>query len=110
MLTEQQKAFVHYWEENRMRKKKVMNQLTIGLPLAVALVTAIGISAFSGWYKRADMIINTHASTIPVILIAAIGIVVFITIFSVRHRWDLNEQQYREFLSRKDETNASKPS
>jgi hypothetical protein len=36
-------------------------------------------------------------------LVAVILIVIFVSIFSVRHKWDINEQRYRELLSKKDD-------
>jgi uncharacterized membrane protein len=104
MITEEEKAFLKYWEENRLRKKKVMRQLSAGLPMAVVLVVAIFANFFSGWYKRAAMIMGREGSSLlPVLLIASLLIVVFVIVFSVRHRWDLNEQRYLELRSRKNE-------
>ncbi len=103
MLTQNEKDFVDYWEHNRIRKKKVLKQLYVGLPLGVLIVAAIFINFFSGWDKRAQMIINTDPSLILVVMIASLLIVVFIAIFSVRHNWDLNEQRYKELLARRDE-------
>jgi FtsH-binding integral membrane protein len=102
MLTQNEKDFVDYWEHNRIRKKKVLKQLYVGLPLGVLIVAAIFINFFSGWDKRAQMIINTDPSLILVVIIASLLIVVFIAIFSVRHNWDLNEQRYKELLARRD--------
>jgi len=103
MLTEDEKKFVAYWEIHRGRKKKLLKQLAIGLPLAVAMVIGIFVNFFSGWYKRADMELRSNSSLIIVIVIAALLIVVFTTVFSARHQWDQNEQRYREFLSKKDQ-------
>ena len=103
MLTEEEIKFIDYWERNRIRKKKVLKQLFVGLPLGVLLVTAIFINFFSGWDKRAEMIVNADPSLILVIIIAALLIVIFIAIFSVRHKWEMNEQRYKELLSRLDE-------
>jgi FtsH-binding integral membrane protein len=103
MLSQNEKDFVDYWEHNRIRKKKVLKQLYVGLPLGVLIVAAIFINFFSGWDKRAQMIINTDPSLILVVIIASLLIVVFIAIFSVRHNWDLNEQRYKELLARRDE-------
>lgn len=102
MLTEDEKKFVEYWETHRLSKKKLLKQLAIGLPLSTVLVIAIFANFFSGWYKRADMEIRTQSSMILVLVIAALLIVIFISIFSVKHNWDLNEQRYREFLAKKD--------
>jgi uncharacterized membrane protein len=102
MLTEHENRFIDYWEHNRIRKKKVLKQLSVGLPLGVLLVIAICINFFSGWYRRAQMMINTDPSIILVIIIASLLIVIFIAIFSVQHNWDLNEQRYRELVARRD--------
>jgi membrane protein YdbS with pleckstrin-like domain len=103
MLTEEENGFIGYWENNRLRKKKVWRQLSIGLPLAVVLVIAIFANLFSGWDKRAEMEMNKEQSSlILVLLAAALLIVTFIVIFSARHRWDLNEQRYKELLNRRD--------
>lgn len=102
MLTKEEENFIIFWEHERVRKKKVLRQLYVGLPLATILIITIFINAFSGWYKRADMELKTEEkSLIPVLAIAAILIVIFLVIFSARHRWDLNEQRYRELLARK---------
>jgi membrane protein YdbS with pleckstrin-like domain len=102
MLTEDESRFVAYWETHRNSKKKLVKQLAVGLPLSVALVIAIFVNFFSGWYKRAEMIMRTQTSLILVLVIAAISIVIFMSVFSAKHRWDQNEQRYREFLAKKD--------
>ena len=103
MVTEQEKKFIEYWEIHRLHKKKLLKQLAIGLPLSAAMVLAIFVNFFSGWYKRADMELRSNSSLIIVIVIAALLIVVFTTVFSARHQWDQNEQRYREFLAKKDQ-------
>ena len=83
--------------------KKLLKQLAIGLPISVAIVIAIFINFFSGWYKRADMMIRSQTSLILVLVIAALLIVVFVAVFSAKHQWDLNEQRYKEFLAKKEQ-------
>jgi hypothetical protein len=103
MLTKEEESFVEYWQQHRSRKKLRFRQLLVGLPLGVAIVLGILVNFFSGWYKRADMEINSMSpSQLLTIIIAAVGIIIFITLFSAKHRWDINEQYYRELLSKKD--------
>lgn len=102
MLTEEEKQFVTYWEVERLRKKKLLRQLSVGLPLSSVLVLAIVINFLSGWYKRADMEIRSSSSLIIVLLVASAGIVVFTTVFSAKHKWDINEQRYQELLKKQD--------
>lgn len=108
MLTPEEKAFVDYWSANRLRRKRVWKQLALGLPLGVMLVIAIFVNFFSSWYKKAEMVRNEatlrgDASLVWVLLVAALLIVIFIVIFSVRHKWDINEQRFRELQAREDQ-------
>ena len=101
MLNDQEKEFIAFWEANRLRQKKFIKYIQYGLPLGVAIGFGILINVVSGWYKQASMIINADPSLILVLLIGLILIIIFISIFTVRHRWDLNEQRYKELLSRR---------
>lgn len=101
MLTKHEEDFIKYWSSQRQRKKQFLRKLSIGLPLAVMIVAALIINFLSGWYEEADKDIKSNSSVIIVVLIAAIAIVIFITIFSARHKWDQNEQHYQELLNRK---------
>jgi uncharacterized membrane protein YesL len=105
MLSQQEKDFIIYWENNRERRKKVIKQLFIGLPLGTLFVALILISSLSGWYKRAAMTINVDSSLVIVLLIASLLIVAFIVVFSVRHQWEMDEQQYLELKSRDKKNN-----
>lgn len=103
MLSEEEKYFIEYWEINRLRKRKVWKQLAIGLPAGVAIVAAIFINLFSRWDKKADMAMQKEKpSLIIVLVIASLLIVSFIVIFSARHRWDMDEQHYKELMAKKD--------
>jgi membrane protein YdbS with pleckstrin-like domain len=104
MYTEEEKGFISYWEQNRNKKKRLVWQLAAGLPLAALLSGGIFITYFSGWYTRAVMIINLNSSGVLVVLAGLILTVVFVVVFSAHHRWDMNEQRYRELLSRKDKS------
>jgi len=101
MLTEEEKGFIEYWRDNRLRRRKVMKRLAFGLPLATAIVAGIFFSFFTGWYQRADMEFNSsQPSLILVLLGAVLLIVVFVVIFAARHTWDMNEQRYKELLAK----------
>ena len=102
MLTEEEIGFIKYWEKQRTRKKSTIWQLAIGLPLGVTIVIAIFINFISGWYKRTENILQSNSSLVLVLLVAGLLIVAFIVIFSIHHKWDMNEQRYKELLSRKD--------
>jgi hypothetical protein len=105
MLTEEETRFIQYWEHNRLRKKKLLWKLAAGLPLGAAIAILTFINYFSGWYTRAVMQINVSHSGTLVVLIALIGIVIFMVVFSSRHKWEMNEQRYRELLGREKQRN-----
>lgn len=99
MLSDEEKAFLQYWETNREKEKKTWRQLLIGLPLGLIFTLPILINFLSGWHKRATMEANAEAS--PGVLISAVLIIaVFFAIFNKRHKWDLNEQRYSELKSK----------
>ena len=105
MLNKEEKDFVEYWAANRLKRKRVWKQLALGLPLAVVLIVAIFINFFSNWHDKARVLRNEEvqkydASLILVLIAGALIITVFIVIFSVRHKWDINEQRYRELIAR----------
>lgn len=102
MLNEEEKGFIDYWEQNRLRKKRLLWQLAAGLPLGSLLAIGIFVNYFSGWHKRAAMESSVDSSNIIVILVALVLTIIFIVVFSSRHRWEMNEQRYKELLTKKD--------
>jgi hypothetical protein len=101
MLSKQENDFIRYWEQNRLRRKKLVRQFLLGIPAGLLIVIPIVINFTSGWYKRADMEANSSDFNPAVLLIALLLIVGFTAIFWQRHQWDQYEQRYRELLSRK---------
>jgi hypothetical protein len=97
MLTDEEKSFIRYWEENRLRKKKIWRQLSVGLPLGAALAGAILVSIYSEW-NPAGAALKFNPGRMFIVLAGVLLVVVFIVIFSARHRWDQNEQHYKELL------------
>lgn len=114
MLTDREKQFIEYWKQHRDKEKKTFRQLLVGLPVGLVFVIPILINFSAGWYKRANMWANGHAdeNSGTVLFVAALVILVFIAIFSKKHRWDMNEQSYRELLAKlekeKEGTGAAK--
>jgi uncharacterized membrane protein YcjF (UPF0283 family) len=102
MLTKHEEDFINYWSEQRLRKKKFLRKFSIGLPLGVLILLALLVNLFSGWYAKADMALHADTSVIIVVLIAGLGIVVFITVFGSHHKWDQNELHYNELMAKKE--------
>jgi len=104
MLTERDRQFIEYWKKNRLREKKIFRQLLVGLPLGLLFAVPVILNFSSGWYKRANMWARGHSddNTASVLIVAALFILVFVAIFSKRHRWEMNEQAYRELELKQD--------
>jgi len=101
MLTPEEEKFVQYWEDQRQRKKEFLKKFSIGLPLIALLSIGFFINFLSGWYGKADKELRRHSSLLITILVAVIIIVVFVSIFSVKHKWDQNESDYQSLLKKK---------
>lgn len=102
MLTENEAAFVVYWEQNRSRQKKLIYQLLVGLPIGLLLSGIIAFNFYSGWYKEADAIANGPRFNPVVLVVALLIIAVFVAVFSKRFQWDQREQKYKELLAKKN--------
>ena len=103
MFSKEEQDFIKYWEENRDKQKRFFKQIAIGLPFGVLFAVAMFVNFVSGWDKRVTSITKTYPSfksLIIVLLIAVLAIVVFISVFSVKVKWEKHEQKYRELLSR----------
>ncbi len=100
MYSKEEEEFIKYWEANRKKKKRLFRQVLVGLPAGLILMIAILVNFMSGWYKRATMVANADPSFFIILLIAGIIIVAFAGIFSSYHKWDINENRYKELKSR----------
>jgi hypothetical protein len=105
MLTDKEKAFLTRWEQERTLQKKSFYQLAIGLPVGLVFAVPILLNYFSSWYSRANMQGNAKMNPV-VLIIAVLGIAVFMAIFSKKHQWDRNEQYYLEL---KQKSKATEP-
>jgi hypothetical protein len=98
-------AFMTYWEQNRKKEKRLINQLLIGLPLGALFGMPVLVNLFLGWYKRATM--EAYSEVNPMVLITAVVlIIIFVAIFSRRHKWEMKEQYYQELKARKTALDA----
>ncbi len=104
MLTQPEKDFIIYWEQNREKRKKFFWQLLIGIPVGFLFVIPIIINFFSGWYKRAEMVITSGGL---MLIISFLLIIIFVAVFSQQHKWDMHEQKYRELLAKQLKENKT---
>ena len=101
MLSPEENEFINYWEQNRLRKRKIWRQLSIGLPLGVGIAGAILINIYSDW-NPAGNYLRYDSQTMFTVLAGILLIVIFVVVFAARHKWDMNEQHYKELMSKKN--------
>lgn len=99
MLTSEEESFIKWWEANREREKKVRNRWYIGLPTGLVLALPVLLNMFSGWNKQVEMI---SGGQMIALLFAVLCIAAFMAIFSVRHKWEMREQAYKELMHKKN--------
>lgn len=103
-MTAKERAFLKYWEANRLREKKWGFMLLAGIPMGLLFSLPILIILFTGkfWYTRADMAANSMAN--PYLLVIAVFLItVFVAVFNKRYQWERKEQWYLELKARSDE-------
>lgn len=105
MLTERDKSFIKYWEENKEKDKKVWRRFLYGSPWGLIFALPILIAViFHDWYKN---MVYISPSLITLIIIGVIGIAVFYTVFSMQFKWDRNEQIYKELKFKEKQEDAA---
>jgi hypothetical protein len=101
-MTKEETDFIHYWEANRLKRKKIFRQLLVGIPAGLLITVPIVVNLVSGWYKRATMEVNSSDFNPLVLIVALLIIVAFSAIFWQQHQWDQFEQRYLELLVKRD--------
>jgi hypothetical protein len=103
MLTEDEKQFLEYWEQNGNKEKKPLRQIMLSAPLGLVFALPILVLViFHGWYK--NMVYISDAQLI-VIIIAVLGIAVFFAMIRGKFKWENNEQLYKELKSKQKKEN-----
>jgi hypothetical protein len=99
MLTREEETFITWWEANRHRQKKIRNRWFIALPSGLILGFPVLLNVFSGWNKQVQ---DITGGQMMMVIIAILGIITFMAVFSVQHKWEMHEQMYRELKLKKD--------
>jgi hypothetical protein len=99
MISEKEKEFLRYWEQNRDSENNFGHKLLKGLPMAMVFGLPIILSVivvrlyFPDWYTK---ISQTTPGMFLTAIIAVIGIIIFTAFFNMQFRWETNEQAYQE--------------
>lgn len=103
MITEKEKQFIVYWQQEREKLGTVKAKLLNGLPMAVLFTVPVLLLLFSvqlffpEWQTR---ISKTSAGTFVTVIIALFICILFFAYFRMHYKWEMNEQIYQELKSR----------
>ena len=98
-LNTEEDDFIQWWEANRLKEKRWVRQLTIGMPLGLVFGLPILLSVlFRGWYKRMPYI---SGGQLTLILMGCLAIAVFYAVIRMHVRWDEREQHYKSLMIKK---------
>lgn len=102
-MTEKDKAFILYWEQNREAESAFISKLLRGLPMAFIFALPIVLSVvtvwifFPDWYMK---ISGNSSGAFVTVIIAMFGVVIFYSWFRMHYKWEMNEQLYKELKAK----------
>ncbi|MFZ9686982.1 MAG: hypothetical protein ACO3AW_03335 [Chitinophagaceae bacterium] len=104
--SEEEIKFMAYWEQNRLKQKRFLTQLTYGLPIGVIFAIPILVNFLLGrfWYKRADAVGLSQFNP-TILIVAVILIAVFVAILNRRFKWEKFEHEYQRLLAKSKDRN-----
>lgn len=105
-MTDDELRFIEYWEKNRDRQGRWQYQLISGLPwglLMFGVPILLNLLVGRTWYKNLPYI---SPGDVNFILIAAMIIILFYSVFRKRFLWERQEQQYQELKVKQERENG----
>ena len=106
MLSTEEKKFIAYWKDNRLKEKTNPRYLYIGGSIGLLIGLAVFASLATGWYTRAVMEANVQLNGF-VFMIAIFSIAIFMAVFYRKYQWEQHEQHYLELLQKKEPAEGS---
>ncbi len=101
MLTQKETEYITYWQQQRDTQKQSFVQFVKGMSIGLGISSAIIILIITGWYQRANMVVNSKMSTV-VFVVALLLITLFMAWLYRNFQWENKEQQYLELLAKRD--------
>jgi cbb3-type cytochrome oxidase subunit 3 len=98
MLTEKEKQFLIYWEQNRNVHAAFSSKLLRGFPMALLFSLPILLSVvvvrifFPEWYTK---ISKTSPGMFVTVTFAVLIIALFYAVFRMQSKWEHNEEVYK---------------
>jgi hypothetical protein len=119
MLTEKDRQFIERWERVREVEGTFKHKFLSGLPMAmmfglpVLLFFGVVKIFFPSWFTTAthkpndvivpemtDKFMKLSSGDVLMVVIAVLIVVFFFAYFRMHYKWEMNEQLYRELLSK----------
>lgn len=108
MLTDKEKQFLEYWEQNRDYESLFLSKLLRGLPMSLlfSLPIILSVVAVKLYSPDWDMKISkTSPGTFITIIFAVLLITLFYAFFRMHFKWENNEQVYKIIKLKKEKQN-----
>ncbi|MES2849872.1 MAG: hypothetical protein V4685_12500 [Bacteroidota bacterium] len=105
MITEKEKQFLVYWENNRDEQASIASKLLRGFPMALLFSLPIVLSIvvvrlfFPEWYAK---ISQTSPGMFVTVIFAVLIIVLFYAVFRMHSKWEHNEEVYKILKSKEN--------
>jgi len=103
MFENDEAVFFEKWSIQRHTYKNAVRPFFIGLSAGISIGIAILLTIYLGWYQRANMELNSNLNPF-LLLIAIIGIAIFMAFLFRNYQWEKNEQRYLSILARKKQS------
>jgi membrane protein YdbS with pleckstrin-like domain len=102
-MTEKDKAFMQYWEQQRDAQSTFASKLLRGLPMAILFALPVILSVIAVWIFLPDWyakISKNSSGAFATVVVAMLVIVVFYAWFRMHYKWEINEQIYQELKAK----------
>ncbi len=105
MLTEKEKQFLVYWQQNRNVHSSIASKLLRGFPMALLFSLPIILSIvvvrlfFPEWYTK---ISQTSPGMFVTVIFAVLIIALFYAVFRMHSKWEHNEEVYKILKSKEN--------
>ena len=105
MITENEKEFMVWWENNHEKEKKFSHKLLYGAPWGLIFALPVLLAViFHDWYKN---MIPISTSQIILISIIVLAIAIFYALFKMQVKWEANDQLYKELKLKEKKSDAA---
>jgi uncharacterized membrane protein len=107
MISEKEKEFLLYWEQNRENENTFISKLMRGFPMALLFGLPIILSVIivrlfiPAWFMK---ISQTSPGMFVTVIIAMLIIIFFYSFFRMQYKWEMNEQLYKELKSKENKS------